>query len=196
MKPASATYRRRCCSSAAESFGRTAPCRRPCCRAPRSGGPVRAPIPAGARACSRRPARRHNSAPARRARACCCRAPRSGWQRASGHALWVADQSSGEFQVPACPRTVQPRWPASMRPISNAVRRRLRARHDLGRESGATITAMPTPQLNVRAISSRAISPPCLQERRSAAIASARHLRSRGNRPAEPVEYSREVRRR
>ena len=38
---------------------------------------------------------------------------------AAGHALWVADQSSAEFQLPALPLTVQPRWPASIRPISN-----------------------------------------------------------------------------
>ena len=41
---------------------------------------------------------------ARPARACCCRDPKSGSQHGWDHALWVADQSSVEFQVPALPR--------------------------------------------------------------------------------------------
>ena len=102
----------------------------------------------------------------RPARACCCRGRRSGWRRASDHALCVTDQSSGELQVPAWPR----HGAAALSFFDPADLERCFAGTFSSRgasaTSGATITAMPTPQLNVRAISSAAIRPPaCRSEK-------------------------------
>ena len=80
---------------------------------------------------------------------------------------WVALQASAEPQLPAAPVTVQPRWPGSTRPIWNAVSpATCKAVMIEGASLLETITAIPIPQLNVRAISSAAIDPPrCSSEK-------------------------------
>ena len=201
MNPASAIVPTSCSSSAAlnapvelflaEPLAVQRPGRQPTLRAP-IRGPARS-------ACSRRPARPHSH----RARSTSARMllPRPGDQ--NGDTLRVTHCGSRtnprwSSRCRPAPFTVQPRWPASIRPISNTVSPAPSsgARPSLGC-SGATITAMPMPQLKVRAISSGAMRPPsCSSEKIGGKLPSVRIDHRRGNCLAEPAEYSREVRRR
>ena len=167
-------------------------------------GPGRKPLrpspiePRGMRVCSTRPARLRSRRLVRPARACCSRARKSGSRHVSDHAWWVADQSSVEPQLPACPlhrAAALARFDAAdleNRLAAPSSRSITSARHLRRDDDGHADPAIEGP----RHFLGRDVARRAGAARRSAAAASARYRRRRGNYPAARAGYSRAGRRR